>query len=55
VTTIAYEPGYSEGGVDRFATRWTEAGGLQQITDSLLFTAGTRYGPVGISSDGKTI
>lgn len=55
VTTIAYEPGYSEGGVDRFATRWTEAGGLQQITNSLLFTAGTLYGPVGISSDGKTI
>jgi hypothetical protein len=55
VTTIAYEPGYSEGGVDRFATRWTEAGGLEQITGSLLFNVGTLYGPVGISSDGKTI
>ena len=55
VTAIAYEPGYSEGAVDRFATRWTEAGGLEQITGSLLFNVGTLYGPVGISSDGSTI
>lgn len=55
VTTIAFEPGYSTGGVDRFATRWTETGGLEQITGSLLFDAGTMYGAVGISSDGSTI
>ena len=55
VTAIAYEPGYSEGAVDRFATRWTEAGGLEQITGSLFFNVGTMYGPVGISSDGSTI
>ena len=55
VTTVGYEPGFTDGAVDRFAVRWTEAGGLEQITDSLLFSAGTIYGPVGISSDGSTI
>lgn len=55
VTTIAFEPGYSTGGVDRFATRWTATGGLQLITGSLFFDVGTMYGPVGISSDGSTI
>lgn len=55
VTTVAYEPGYSEGAVDRFATRWTEEGGLELITGSLLFNVGTMYGPVGISADGSTI
>ena len=51
VTTTAYAPGYSGGAVPRFVTRWTEAGGLQQITPQL----GSLYGPVGISSDGSTI
>ncbi len=51
VTTTAYAPGYSAGAVPRFVTRWTEAGGLQQITPEL----GSLYGPVGISSDGSTI
>jgi hypothetical protein len=54
VTTVGYEPGFTTGAVDRFAVRWTEAGGLQQITPSLL-SAGTQYGVVGISSDGSTI
>ena len=35
VTTTAYAPGYSGGAVLRFVTRWTEAGGLQQITPQL--------------------
>lgn len=55
VTTVAYEPGYSDGLVDRVAVRWTEAGGLQPITESLFFAANTMYGAVGISADGSTI
>jgi hypothetical protein len=54
VTTVGYEPGFTDGAVDRFAVRWTEAGGLEQITGSLL-AVGTQYGVVGISSDGSTI
>ena len=54
VTTVGYEPGFTDGAVDRFAVRWTEAGGLEQITGSLL-SVGTQYGVVGISSDGSTI
>ena len=52
VTATAYQPGFVSGFVPFQIVRWTEAGGLEQITSECCYGL---YGPVGISSDGSTI
>lgn len=55
VTAMVFEPGFSEGAIERYVARWTEAEGLQVITPPLLNDLNTIYGPFGISADGRTI
>lgn len=51
VATVVYQPGFTNGAVDRRAARWTESTGTVAISPVLQ----GNYGVVGLSADGETI
>jgi hypothetical protein len=51
VATVVYQPGFTNGAVDRRAARWTEATGTVAISPVLQ----GNYGVVGLSADGETV